>query len=222
MQGAVLWSRATLYKPIAPVDQSDLEYVISGDSQTYVDPNIHMMIRGNLVHPDESNFDSDDHTSVVNNLLLSLLSKCSITLNGVSISASKDLYNYRVYLERLLTYGQDASRSHLTNAFCYLDVGDFLAKDPPSDSSKRGYHARWKLTRQSSEIELYRRIHGDLFNVAQLLLPGVQLQIKFTKAKSDFYVLSTKSDAKAVFKFLDTPPVREARETVALHPPRSR
>jgi hypothetical protein len=31
----------------------------------------------------------------------------------------------------------------------------------------------------------------------------VQLQIKFTKAKSDFYVLSMKSDAKAVFKFLD-------------------
>jgi hypothetical protein len=50
---------------------------------------------------------------------------------------------------------------------------------------------------------MYGRIHGDLFNVPQLLLPGVQLQIKFTKAKSDFYVLSTKSDAKAVFKFLD-------------------
>lgn len=47
---------------------------------------------------------------------------------------------------------------------------------------------------------MHGRIQGDLFNVPQLLLPGVQLQIKFTKAKSDFYVLSTKSDAKAIFK----------------------
>jgi hypothetical protein len=39
VQGAVLWSRVTHYKPIAPVDQSDLEYVIPGDSETYVDLN---------------------------------------------------------------------------------------------------------------------------------------------------------------------------------------
>jgi hypothetical protein len=146
VQGAVLWSRVTHYKPIAPVDQSDLEYVIPGDSETYVDLNIHMKIRGKLVRPDGSNLDSDDSTSVVNNLLHSLFSQCSVTLNGVSVSASKDLYNYRAYLETLLTYGQDASHSHLTNAFWYLDDGDLLAKDKPSYSSNRGYHARWKFT----------------------------------------------------------------------------
>lgn len=42
-----------------------------------------------------------------------------------------------------------------------------------------------------------------MFKLTQLLLAGVQLQIKFTKAKSDFYVISTKSDAKAVFKIID-------------------
>jgi hypothetical protein len=50
---------------------------------------------------------------------------------------------------------------------------------------------------------MYGRVHGDLFNVPQLLLPGVQLQIKFTKAKSDFYVLGTGEDNGAYFKFLD-------------------
>jgi hypothetical protein len=90
VQGAVLWSRITHYKPIAPVEQLDLEYVIPGDSDTYVDLNIHM-IRGLLVHAYGSNFDSDNHTSVVNNLLHSLFSQCSVTLNSVSVSASKDL-----------------------------------------------------------------------------------------------------------------------------------
>lgn len=56
---------------------------------------------------------------------------------------------------------------------------------------------------QSSEIEMYRRIHSDLFNVPQLFWPGAKLQIKFTKATSNFYVLSSKSDARTVLKFSD-------------------
>jgi len=39
--------------------------------------------------------------------------------------------------------------------------------------------------------------------VPQLLLPLVQLQIKFTKSKSDFYVMRTKADTGAVFKVLE-------------------
>jgi hypothetical protein len=50
---------------------------------------------------------------------------------------------------------------------------------------------------------MYRRVHGDVFNVPRSLLPGVQLQIKFTKSKKDFYIVSAKADTGAVFKFLD-------------------
>jgi hypothetical protein len=37
------------------------------------------------------------------------------------------------------------------------------------------------LGKQSNELELYGKIHAELFNVPQLLVPGVQLKIKFTK-----------------------------------------
>ena len=56
---------------------------------------------------------------------------------------------------------------------------------------------------QSSEIEMYRQIYGDLFNMPLLFLGSVKIQIKFTKAKSNFYVLSSKSDARGIFKFSD-------------------
>jgi hypothetical protein len=75
-----------------------------------------------------------------------------------------------------------------------------LAHKPPVDSTNRGYQTRWKLTNKSAEIEMYGRVHGDLFNVPQLVLPGVQLQIK---SKSDFYVLSTKTEKGAVFRCID-------------------
>jgi hypothetical protein len=56
---------------------------------------------------------------------------------------------------------------------------------------------------KSAKIEMYGRFHGDLFNVPHLLLPGIQFQIKFTKYKSDFYILSTKTEKGAVFRFID-------------------
>jgi len=37
-----------------------------------------------------------------------------LSLNGVNITQSADHYNYRAILETLLSYGVDASISHLT------------------------------------------------------------------------------------------------------------
>jgi len=75
-----------------------------------------------------------------------------------------------VYFETLLTHVHDASQSHLTSALWHSDEGDFLAHNPPNDASNRGYQARWKITNKSAEIEMYVRVHGDLFNVPRLLL----------------------------------------------------
>ena len=122
-----------------------------------------------------------DSTSVVKNLLQSLFSQCSVTMNWVSVSSSKDLYNYRAYLETLLTYGHYAKQTHRTSTLWYTDQGDFMAYNPPDDTN-RVYHARWLLIYKSAEIEMYCRVHGDLFNVPRLLPPVVQLQIKFTKS----------------------------------------
>ena len=61
--------------------------------------------------------DLKDTTAVTNNLLHSLFSQCSVTLNGVPFTQSHDNYNYRVYLETLLTYGSDIVSSHLTNSY---------------------------------------------------------------------------------------------------------
>jgi hypothetical protein len=91
VQTAVLYSRVTHYKPIAPVDLSDLEFFIPGDGETYVHLDIHMSVRGKLVAIDGSALDPTESTTVVNNLLNSLFRQCIVTLNGVSVSSSKDL-----------------------------------------------------------------------------------------------------------------------------------
>ena len=46
---------------------------------------------------------------------------------------------------------------------------------------------------------MYGRIHSDICNVPLYLLNGVKIQIKLTKAKQAFFLLSNKADSK-VFK----------------------
>ena len=56
---------------------------------------------------------------------------------------------------------------------------------------------------QSKELELFGKLHADIFKVSTLLIPGIQIQVKLDRTKREFYLLSTGSDAKAVFKFTD-------------------
>jgi len=65
-----------------------------------------------LTAGDGKDLDATDFTAVTNNLLHSLFSQCSITLNGTTITQSIDLYQYPAYLETLPIYGTDEANSH--------------------------------------------------------------------------------------------------------------
>jgi hypothetical protein len=148
VQNAIQDTNVVVYKPVAPIDQSDLEFLIPADLSTYVDPDIKLYIRGRFTKPDGSALDATDYTAGVNNFLHSLFSQCTIALNDVNITQSGDLYNYRAYLETL-TYRVDASISHLRNSYWYKDVGDMLPCDPThADSKNTGFIDRWNRQKQ--------------------------------------------------------------------------
>jgi fibrillarin-like rRNA methylase len=87
-----------VYKPIASVDQSDLEFLIPADNETYIDPDIKVYIRGKETNIDATALDDNDFTSVTNNLQHSLFSQCPVSLNGTTITRTTELYNYRSLL----------------------------------------------------------------------------------------------------------------------------
>ena len=126
-----------------------------------------------------------------------------MSLNGTTITQATELYNYRSLPETLLTYGNDAATTHLTNAMWILD-GNLDACDPSAaDSTNKVFKTRWSLTKKSQEWELYGRIHTDFCNVLVYLLLGLRFQIKFTKDRSSFNLLNKDAESKSVFQFLD-------------------
>jgi len=50
---------------------------------------------------------------------------------------------------------------------------------------------------------MYGRLHADICNVPTLIINGVKMQIKLTKAKPAIYLLSNKEYSKAYFKILE-------------------
>jgi hypothetical protein len=96
----------TIYKPVASVDQSDLELVIPEDLGSYLDLDIKLYVKGKLIKPDGTDVDNTDFTAGTNNFLHSLFSQCSITLNGKQITQATDLYNYRAYTQSRHTSNQ--------------------------------------------------------------------------------------------------------------------
>jgi hypothetical protein len=57
----------------------------------------------------------------VNNLLHSLFSSLSVSLNGKAVTLHVTNYHYKAYLENLLNYGSNASGTHLISNLWYLD-----------------------------------------------------------------------------------------------------
>ena len=100
-QIAVEGTIETIYKPIASIDQTDIEFLIPGDSETYIDHDLKIYIKGKLMKEDNTVLGDTDYTAGINNLLHSLFCQCNISLNGTQITQASELYNYRAYLETL-------------------------------------------------------------------------------------------------------------------------
>ena len=146
-------------------------------------------------------------TAVTNNLLHSLFSQCTVTLNGVPVTQSHKHYKYRAYLETPFTYGTNAASPHLTNCYWYLDNGDKNPCDTMVEthtaSTNEGFIAHWSRLSGTRDVQIFALLHNDLCNVPLFLLPRIQLEIKLRKAHPNFYLMNKAAYSKTTFKFPD-------------------
>ena len=100
-----------------------------------------------------------------------MFSSLSVSLNGKPVTLHEANHHYKAYLEKLLNYGSDACGRHLVTSFWYLD-----SSSEPKDNT--GYATRLNYLSDSQILELYGRLHADLFNSDKMLLNGVDMNVK--------------------------------------------
>jgi len=86
----------------------------------------------------------------------------------------------------------------------------------PERTNNGGFCARWNRLKESQTFEMYGRLHSDICNVPLFLLNGVKIQIKLTKAKKPFYLLSD-SRYKSHFQISRSPIVRQENPSGSLY-----
>ena len=129
IQTSIVNSHTVTYKSLAPTgNPTHLEFNFSCHSD-YIDLNsVHLLVRIKLVKTDGSDISSAESNTAgcVNNLLHSMFSCVSVSLNGKPVILHETNYHYKANFEKLLNYGSDASGTHLVSSLWYLDSSQEL------------------------------------------------------------------------------------------------
>jgi len=162
---------------------------------------VRLLLSFKHVKTDGSDIASDEANTVgcVNNLLHSMFSSLSLSLNGKPVTLHEANYHYKAYLEKVLNYGSDASGTHLLSSFWFLN-------SPTTDGALQnntGHTTRLHYLGNSNNIELFGRLHADLFNSDKMLINDIDMNIKLTPAPEGFYLLALLDDNKFRIKILD-------------------
>jgi len=200
IQTSVVNSHTDAYKPIAPADNpAQLEFNCSGYRDYYRELNsLRLLLRVKLVKTNGSDIEGADTNTVVcvKNLLHSMFSTLSISLNGKPVTLHEMNYHYKTYLEKLLNYGSEASGTHRGSSSWYLDSSEEL-----KDNS--GYVKRLNYISSGNTIAIQVRLHADFSNSDKMLINDFYMNIKLSRAPESFYVLIPSVDNKVHIKILD-------------------
>jgi len=119
VQISVINSHTVTYKPIAPEDNpAQIEFNCSGHSDYYMDLNsVRLLLRIKLVKTGGSDIENTATNTVgcANNLLHTMLSSLSVSLNGKPVTLHETNYHYKAKIQKLLNYGSDAFLIRLGN-----------------------------------------------------------------------------------------------------------
>ena len=157
--------------------------------------------------------DAETKVGPVNLVLHSLFSQVDVSLNERLISPSTNTYPYRAMIETLLNYGGDAKSSQLSMALFYKDTpGKMDAVDPVADDAEAnmGLKASYTFAKESNTVDMMGSIHSNIFFLDRLILNGVNLRLKLSRAKHFFCLVSSAPGAN--FKVVITEAILYVRK----------
>ena len=173
-----------------------MEFVVPG-LDSYVDLNrSYFTMELGLKKSDGNNLVANETLFPVNNLAHSIIKQIDLHLNGTLISPQSDTYHYKAYFERLLNYDREDGETVLKPAgwFNQIDAppawtANKLDHGTPH-ADYRGLSANQQgmvlaMVAETAEYAAGKRRslvfkpHLEVFHTGKVLVPGVEIKIKF-------------------------------------------
>ncbi|KAH7716703.1 hypothetical protein AAVH_15885 [Aphelenchoides avenae] len=105
-----------------------------------------------------------------------------VSINGREVFHSNGHYAYKAFLDSELSYSHEYKRAVLSGA------GWFPAEDQ-EDADDESFVRRQKLFKESETVELFSRIHADVFCQDRLVINGVDIDIEITPQHDDKFTV---------------------------------
>lgn len=166
--------------PLTKVNGIDgsIEFNIISQNGRYIDlASTLMEIFCRLQFTDGTNIPKNYNMFPEKNALHSMFNSVEIWLNETKVSSSNNLYPYRAYFTNTLNYNKELKETLLLSEG-YCDIDDW-----PSSFK----------TATRRDFTFYGRPHADLFFQDRLILPGVNIRIKFNRSPEGFAVVDAET-----------------------------
>ena len=185
-QAMILNGKWVDYHPLHTIEGDvPIEFNVAGSEEEYIDLSetyLHLEVK--IV--DDKGADVQDTAKIApaNYFLHALFNQVEISLNNKLVTGSVTGYAYRSIIEALLNHGEDAKKTHLQSALFHKDTAskmDSITGDNAGFVKRKSY--------MKKTIEMYGRIHADIFFQNRYLLNNVNLQIKMVRNRSSFCLI---------------------------------
>ena len=182
--------------PLAAItDTSPIEFFITGSSEDYIDlNNSYIHVQAKITNADNTNLGADAEVGFVNYPGASLFSQVDIILGDTLVSHASNTYPYRGILECLLNYGEDTLSTQFGCGLFSKDTAGHMDVTDPGGANQ-GLSQRAIQTALSQYVDIIAPIHADMFFQEKLLIHGIDIKIKFIRAKDEFCLMATNAGA---------------------------
>ena len=180
------------YYPLSALASGPIEYLVKGSTEEYIDlSQTFLYVQATINDSADKGIEAKSKAGPANLFLHSLFSQVDVSLNDTVVTSSINTYPYRALLETIANHGSDAKETHLTSALFFKD-NNHESIDVEAGTNvvfNNGYLKRRSYMMGKKNVELFGRIHADIFFQNRYLINNVSLK-RLSISRSSFCVMA--------------------------------
>ncbi|KAL2078836.1 hypothetical protein ACEWY4_024580 [Coilia grayii] len=181
------------YIEIPPVSaltpDAPCEFFIAGSGDDYIDLNNTLLFtRLKITLPTGADIPAGAPVGLINYPGATIFSQVDVSLGDRLISQSSSTYPYRCMIECLMNYDKNTLESVFSAGLFYKDTAGHMDETDPT-AGNTGLTKRATFTEGSTVVEMLAPIHSDIFFQEKLILNGVDVKIRLSRAKDEFCLM---------------------------------
>ena len=160
----------------------DMEYVDLKRPTLYV--------KGKIAKGDGSKLETMDYVGPVNLFLQSMFYQVEVTMQGKLVTSTTNHYPYKAMIQTLLSYSNEAKASQLTSQLWKKDIACHFDDDDVNGGGNTGLYQRSLYFAGSITVDMEGPLYRDLFQVDRLILNQVAINVRLTRARPEFCLMT--------------------------------